>query len=137
MDESLKAQFAALAEEADGLADDVEAAYDEHAALSFMRATRAKVDDLSRRFHDAMIHVSDAEKLVAERAYGRRIVDVQKMASRLPTAPQGKPVEKTQPTGFLETRAPKSSRPPFQPGVQPGERKRDPNKVTVTDEIDA
>lgn len=137
MEDSLRETLKALAEEADGLADDVENSFDEHATYAFMRETRRRVDDLSRRYHEVIARVNPEEKLVAERMYGRRIVDVQKMAARLPAASDGRPAEKIAHNDFLETRAPKSSRPPVTPGLQPGEKVRDRNKISVTDEIDA
>ena len=45
MDDEIQALFRAIADEADELADDVENAYDEHAAFSFQLATRRKVDN--------------------------------------------------------------------------------------------
>jgi hypothetical protein len=110
----------ALGEECDGLSDDVEAALDEHASFATMLATRQRVDDLSRRYREAIARITDEkDKFAAERTYGRRVSDLQKMASRLPAAPEGKPAEKLVDDSFFGTRAPKSSRPPFVPGLQP------------------
>jgi hypothetical protein len=128
----------ALAEEADGLADEVEAAFEEHATPAFQRETRKKVDELTRRYREALAAVADEkDRFQIERSYGRRISDLGKMASRLPAPPEGKPAEKLADNSFFGTRAPKSSRPPVVPGLQPGETRRDPSKVRVTDEIDA
>jgi hypothetical protein len=138
MEDSQRAAFQALAEEADGLGDDVEAALDELAALAFQRETRAKVDELSQKYRALVAQLADEkDRFQAERVYGRRIMDVQRLATRLPAAPQGKPAERPADTGFMETRAPKSSRPPMNPGLAPGERLRDRSVVHVTDEIDA
>src|SRR5262249_33311872 len=52
-------------------------------------------------------------------------------------AARAKPAEKPADTSFFGTRAPKSSRPPVQFGLQPGETRRDRSKIRVTDEIDA
>jgi hypothetical protein len=102
-----------------------------------MLETRAKIDDLSRRYKEVLAGLDEKTKFAAERAYGRRIVDVQKMATRLPAAAAGKPAEKTVQNEFLMRRAPTSSRPPMTPGLQPGEQRRDRSKVGVTSEIDA
>lgn len=140
MDESIRSQLQALGDECDGLGDDVEAALDEHASFAKMLDTRRRVDDLSRRFREAVAKLTDEkDRFHAERTYGRRVGDLQKMASRLPAAPDGKPAEKIVDDSFFGTRAPKSSRPPVTPGLQPGETRRrgDAREVRVTDEIDA
>jgi hypothetical protein len=139
MEESLQSQIQALAEEADALGDEVEAAFEEHATPSFQRETRRRVDELSRRYRETMAQVEDEkDRFQLERSYGRRVLDLQKMASRLPGPPEGKPAEKAADTSFFATRAPKSSRPPVVPGLQPGEvLRRDRDQVRVTDEIDA
>jgi hypothetical protein len=139
MDDAQRAELQALAEEADGLGDDVEAAFDEHATFTQKRATRARVDDLSRRWREAMARVQDEkERFQVERTLGRRVIDLQKMATRLPAAAQGKPADAPADNSFFATRAPKSSRQPVVPGLAPGqERRRDVSKVRVTDEIEA
>jgi|SoiMethySBSTD1v2_1073268.scaffolds.fasta_scaffold304351_2 hypothetical protein len=139
MEDSQRSSLQALADEADGLADEVDAAFEEHASPSFQRETRRKVDDLSRRYREAIAQISDEkERFQIERTAGRRVSDLSKMASRLPAPPEGKPAEKAADTSFFGTRAPKSSRPPFVPGLQPGEvPRRDRNLVRVTSEIDA
>jgi hypothetical protein len=139
MDDLQHSMFQALAEETDGLADEVEAALDEHASFAMMLETRKKVDDLSHRFRDAKANLGDEnDRATVDRVYGRRISDLLKMATRLPSAAQGKPAERIVDDSFFATRAPKSSRPPFVPGLQPGEsRRKDAQTVRVTDEIDA
>jgi hypothetical protein len=140
MDESLRSQFQALAEECDGLGDDVEAALDEHASFATMLETRKRVDDLSRRYREAMGRLTDEkDRFAADRTYGRRVSDLQKMASRLPAVPEGQPAERVSDDSFFGTRAPKSSRPPVTPGLQPGEirRRGEARAVRVTDEIEA
>jgi hypothetical protein len=139
MDESLRSLLQSIAEEADGLGDEVENAMDEHASFATMLDTRRRVDDLSRRFREAMARITDEkDRFQCERTFGRRVADLQKMATRLPSAPEGKPAEKIVDDSFFGTRAPKSSRPPVVPGLQPGEtRRRDSNVVRVTSEIDA
>ena len=139
MDESQRASIQALADEADGLAEEVEAAFEEHATPAYQRETRRKVDDLTRRYREAMGQVADEkDRFQLERTFGRRVSDLGKMASRLPAPPEGKPAEKLVDDSFFGTRAPKSSRPPVVPGLQPGQTaRRDPTKVRVTDEIDA
>src|SRR5215831_16128875 len=138
MDDSVRAQFQAMADEADELADQVETALDEHAAFSFMLDTRKKVEELAARFRMLSADLDEKDRFAIDRGPGRRVSDLQKLATRLPQPPQGKPAEKPADTGFFETRAPKSSRPPVNPGLQPGETpRRDRSQVRVTDEIDA
>jgi hypothetical protein len=137
MDDETQAGFRAIAEEADELADDVENAYDEHAAFSFQLATRRKVEALSARFREAYARLAEKDRFQVDRGAGRRVSDLQKLASRLPADPQGKPAEKPADTSFFGTRAPKSSRPPVVPGLAPGETPRDRSKIHVTDEIEA
>jgi hypothetical protein len=138
MDESYRAKLQALAEEADGLADDVETALDEHSAFNVQLATRRRVDELTARFREACAPLDEKDRFAVDRTFGRRIADLQKLASRLPAAPQGKPAAKAADTGFFGTRAPTSSRPPVVPGLQPGETpRRDKNAIRVTSEIEA
>src|SRR5215470_461289 len=138
MDDSVRSQFQEMAEQADELADEVEQALDEHASFAFMLKTRRRVDELAARYRALYATLDEKDRFTVDRGAGRRLSDLQKMATRLPAAPQGKPAEKPADTGFFETRAPKSSRPPVQPGLQPGETlRRDRNVIRVTDEIDA
>jgi len=137
MDDEIQALFRAIADEADELADDVENAYDEHAAFSFQLATRRKVDALTARFRESYAKLDEKDRFTVDRGPGRRISDLQKLAQRLPAAPQGKPAEKPADNSFFGTRAPKSSRPPVVYGLAPGEALRDRSKIRVTDEIEA
>jgi hypothetical protein len=137
MDEPTQALFQAIAVEADELADDVENAYDEHAAFSFQLATRRKVDALSARFREAYAKLDEKDRATVDRGPGRRLSDLQKLAQRLPTLAQGKPAEKPADNSFFGTRAPKSSRPPVVYGLAPGETMRDRSKIRVTDETEA
>jgi nitrite reductase/ring-hydroxylating ferredoxin subunit len=138
MDDSVRAEFQALAHEADEIADQVETALEEHAAFSLQIETRRKVESLASRYRELCAPLDEKDRFTIDRGPGRRVSDLQKLATRLPHPPQGKPAEKASDTGFFETRAPKSSRPPVNPGLQPGETlRRDRTLVRVTDEIDA
>ncbi len=94
MDESQRGAFQAIAEEAEHLGDEVEAALDELAAFSYALETRRKVEDVSSRYR-ALVNelVDEKDRLLAERSFGRRVVDLQKMATRLPRALAGQPAE--------------------------------------------
>jgi hypothetical protein len=137
MDESLQSAFDAMGREAEDLMDEVEKALEEHAAFSFMLATRARVEDVSRRYHEAVARLDEKARFGVDRTLGRKVSDLQKLATRLPSPPAGNPAEKRRDTGFFETRAPSSSRPPTTPGLAPGEQPRDRTQAKVTDEIEA
>lgn len=55
----------------------------------FIAAVHASVDLMSRRFKDLLAGLPSAEQLVAERALGRRVADVRRLASLLPRVPAG------------------------------------------------
>lgn len=137
MDDSQRAQFQALIDDVDGVTDEVEQALDEHAGFAFQLATRRKVDDASARFRELYAPLDEKDRMLADRTWGRRVSDLQKLASRLPQAAQGKPAEKPADTGFFATRPPSSSRPPVVPGLQPGESLRRDKAIRVTSEIEA
>lgn len=138
MDESLQSRIQAMTDEIDDLGEEVETALDEHATFALQLKTRRKLEDLQVRYRDLCAPLDEKDRLSVERTTGRRMTDLLKAATRLPTVAQGKPAEKFTDTGFLETRAPKSSRPPVQPGLQPGQvLRRDRDAIRVTDEIDA
>jgi hypothetical protein len=61
------------------------------------------------------------------------VIDLQRMATRLPSAAVGAPAAKRVDTGFFETREGKSSRQP----ITIGEGARAPKKPGVTDEIES
>ena len=139
MDDETRSQFQAIAQETDDLMDQVERAMEEHATFQFMLQTRVKVDAVSARFREARTGLSEKDLFEVDRKIGRKVADLQKMATRLPTAPVGKPAEKPVENEFFATRAPKSSRPPVTIGVQPGEEPRKARGAVpkVADEIDA
>jgi hypothetical protein len=137
MDAVTQSLFQELADEADELADDVENAYDEHAAFSLQLATRRKVEALSARYRAEYAKLDEKDRFLVDRGAGRRVSDLQKLAGRLPADPQGKPAAKPADMSFFGTRAPSSSRPPVNPGLAPGETPRDRSKIRVTDETEA
>ncbi len=137
MDESLRATFTAIGLEVDDLMDQVEAAFDEHASFAVMLETRIKVDAASKRYRDLVATLAEKDRFNIDRSVGRKVSDLQKMANRLPSPPAGQPAEKIKDDQFFATRAPKSSRPPVQPGLQPGEVPMERGKLRVTGEIEA
>jgi hypothetical protein len=137
MDDSLRAAFAQVGEEADDLMDAVEAAYDEHASFSEKLETRVRVDATSKKFRELYAGLDEKDRFTIDRTVGRKISDLQKLATKLPTPPAGKPAEKIKDDQFFATRAPKSSRPPVIPGLQPGEKPPERGKLRVTGEIEA
>ncbi len=130
-------RFNALGEEADGLAEQVEAAFEEHAPFATLLATRVKVDDLARRFRELLYACTASDREIVERTIGRKMLDLQRMAIKLPQPPAGQRAEKPASRDFMETRAPSSSRPPVNPGLQPGETRREKKKLGTTDEIES
>src|SRR5215470_1919803 len=108
MDESLLSQLQAIADEIEDAAEEVESALDEHATFAFMLQTRKRLDAVVARYREAYAQLDEKDRMQLDRTTGRRLSDVQKMASRLPAAAQGKPAEKIADTGFFATRAPKS-----------------------------
>ena len=138
MDETVRSQFQEMAKRAEELSDEVDSALEEHATFPFQVATRRRVEELASSYRALSGTLDEKDRFTVDRGPGRRISDLQKVAARLPQIAQGKPAERAADTGFFETRAPKSSRPPVQPGLQPGETlRRDRHIIRVTDEIDA
>jgi hypothetical protein len=135
MDEAKRADFQRIGDECDGLFDDVESAYDEHATFQQKYQTRIKVEELVKQFREAVTRLDEMERLQIERTVGRKIVDLQKMAVNLPAPPSGKPVEKKAELQFFETREGKSSRQPITIGA--GAIPRDAPKYRVTGEVEA
>jgi hypothetical protein len=134
MDDSQRLAFEELAKETDELIDTVETALEEHAAFSFMLATRLRVDALSKKFRELLLKLDEKDRFTVERTTGRKVVDLQKMSQKLPTLAVGKPAEKAADTGFFGTRAGTTSRKPVQIGE--GARK-DKDKLKVAGEVDA
>ena len=73
-----------LGREADDLMDQVDIALEEHAPFRLMLETRAKVDALSQRYKELIATVAEPARAQIERTVGRKVVDVQKMSTRLP-----------------------------------------------------
>lgn len=55
----------------------------------FIAGVHAAVDVLGRRFRDLLAALPESEQMVAERALGRRVADVRRLASLLPRIPAG------------------------------------------------
>jgi hypothetical protein len=139
MDDQTRSLFLAIGHETDDLMDQVEKAFEEHATFQLQLQTRLRVDELSAKFRDSKSGLDEKDRFEVDRKVGRKVADLQKMATRLPTPALGKPAAKAVETEFFATRAPKSSRPPVTLGVQPGEQPRRAagGVAKVADEIDA
>jgi hypothetical protein len=133
MDASTQSLFDQIKKEAEELIDTVETALDEHAQFSFMLETRGKVEDVSARYRAAKAKLGENDALQIDRHVGRRVMDLQRMATRLPSAAIGAPAPQRVDTGFFETRPGKSSRQP----ITIGEGARKEKKLGVTDETEA
>jgi hypothetical protein len=121
MDEALSAQLREISETVDGLQDEIEQALDEHAEFAFGLATRVKVEALSARYRALVATLDEKTRMQADRTTGRKVVDVQRMANRLPSPPAGAKAHGVASREFFETREGKSSRQPVVPGLAPGE----------------
>lgn len=141
MDDALRGRFQQIGEQVDHLMDEVENALDEHAEFSFTLQTRAQVDEVAQQYRAACAELTDEkDKFEAERRWGRKVIDLQKLAQRLPTPPKGKPATQRASNDFFETREGKSSRQPVVPGLQAGQvssRKQEKPKYRVSGDVDA
>lgn len=141
MDESRQALLKAIGQEADDLMEQVEAAFDEHAQFGFQLETRVKVDDLGRRFREAIAGLDEKDRFQVDRTVGRKVIDLQRMAARLPAPPEGKKAEVVTQVEFLEARpqAVSSSRQPVTPGAGPSARGQGgaSGRYRVTGEVEA
>ncbi len=140
MDDALTAQFKEIAAEVDGLMDEVEQALDEHSEFSFGLATRARVENVTRRYRELTAPLDEKDKFDVERRIGRKVVDLQKLATKLPQPAQGKPANAKVSNEFFETREGKSSRKPIVPGLavgQASQRGIERPKYKVSGDIDS
>lgn len=135
MDEGKRAEFQSIGEQADGLFDEVENAYDEHATFQQKYQTRIQVEELVKRFREAGQGLDEMDRMQVDRTVGRKMIDLQKMAANLPAPPSGKPVEKKAELQFWETREGKSSRQPVTIGS--GAPPKGAPKYRVTGEVEA
>ncbi|MFH0902786.1 MAG: hypothetical protein V2A73_19320 [Pseudomonadota bacterium] len=118
MNQEWETNLAAIRQETNDLVDQVERALDEYSEQSMMLATRARVDDLARRYREFLAAIEDEkDRDEVDRTLGRQVGDLQKLAATLPAPPVGKPVELAHDDEFMATRAPTSSRPPVNPGA--------------------
>ncbi len=134
MNEERREALQRVSQEVEDLMEQVDQALEEHATQLFMRETRAKVDALSVRFAELRVGLDDTVRAQVERTLGRKVTELQRMATRLPAALVGKPAEKAADTGFFATRAGTSSRKPVTIGE--GAR-RGPRKLGVADEVES
>jgi len=141
MDDALRAQFQEVAEEVDGLMDEVEQAFDEHSTFAFGLATRVKVEEATKRYRELCATLTDEkDRFEVDRRIGRKVIDLQKLATRLPTPAQGKPAVARASNEFFETREGKSSRKPVVPGLavgQASQRGTERPKYKVSGDIDS
>lgn len=136
MDAVIEAELTKIGSAADELAEDVEAAYDEHATFAMRLQTRVRVEELVSQFRKYYAPLGEMDQISIDRTVGRKVRDLQKVAAKLPSPPQGKPAEKKSENQFWETREGKSSRKPVQPGENGALRPAD-SGVRVADEVDA
>lgn len=120
MDDAVKSQLDAIADQADALIEEVEAALDEHAEFGLMLATRVRVEECARAYKQLYATLDDKDRMTADRTVGRKVVDVQRMAQRLPAPPSGRPAEEKAKQEFWEARpvAATSSRQPRAMGAE-------------------
>jgi hypothetical protein len=141
MDDALRAQFQEVADEVDGLMDEVEQAFDEHATFAFGLATRVKVEEATKKYREMLAALAEEkDRSDVERRIGRRVMDLLRMAGKLPAPPQGKPAQVKITNEFFETREGKSSRKPVTPGLAAGQvsqRKQEKPKYSVSGDIDS
>jgi hypothetical protein len=78
-----------LTQEIRDVALQVHAAQERLEDRDFISAAHAAVDSMNRRFKDLLASLASSEQMVAERALGRRVADVRRMASLLPRIPAG------------------------------------------------
>jgi len=134
MDDERRETLQQIGDELIDLTEQVDQALEEHAALTFMRETRVKVDNLAERFRQFRASLDETGRAQVDRTLGRKVTDLQRMATKLPSQPMGTPTEKAADTGFFGTRAGKSSRQPVTIGE--GARKG-PRTLGVADEVES
>ena len=140
MDDALRSQFQEVGNEADGLMEEVESAYDEHATFAFGLATRVKVEQCTARYRELCAPLDEKDKFEVERKIGRKVADLQKFATKLPAPPQGKPATARVTDEFFGTREGKSSRKPVVPGLAVGQqstRGTERPKYKVSGDVDS
>jgi hypothetical protein len=140
MDDALRAEFQAISDEVDGLLDEVEQAYDEHATFAFGLATRGKVESATSRYRELSAGLDEKDKFEIERKVGRKVMDLGKMAAKLPQLAQGKPATARATNEFFETREGKTSRKPVVPGLAVGQvstRGAEKPKYKVSGDVDS
>ena len=76
-----------LTQEVRDVALQVHAAQERLEDRDFIAAVHAAVENMGRRFKDLLAALPDTEQIVAERALGRRVADVRRLASLLPRIP--------------------------------------------------
>lgn len=136
MDDATLDAIKALGIATDELAEDVEAAFEEHSTFQNRLDTRVRVEAMVLRFRELYLPLNDMDQVTVDRTVGRKVRDLQKVAAKLPTPPQGKPAEKKSENQFWETREGKSSRKPIQPGEN-GVLRAPDSGVRVADEVEA
>src|SRR5688572_12858388 len=137
MDEAARNQFLEIGKLADDLVDEVENAFDEHADFTQGLATRVKVEEAAQRYRAAVAALSDEkDRIEADRRFGRKIVDLQRMAARLPAAPAGAKATARSTNEFWETREGKSSNKPVTLGATPGSSREPRPKFSTGGDCD-
>jgi hypothetical protein len=137
--DELKAQLQTIGGQCDDLLDEIEASLDEHAEFSQQLSTSRKVVDTVRRFREIVAPLGEMDRMTVDRTVGRKIIDIQKMAVRLPAPPAGSAAPPRADDSFFATRVGDSSRKPRVLGAEPGAPKRGETapKYRVTGEVEA
>jgi hypothetical protein len=76
-----------VTEEVRDMALQVHAAQERLEDRDFIAGVHAAVEQTSRRFKDLLSSLSQGDQMVAERALGRRVADIRRLASLLPRVP--------------------------------------------------
>jgi hypothetical protein len=127
MDDAARSQFQEIGDQVDGLMEEVENSFDELADFQQGLATRVKVDAVGQRYREAIAALADEkDRLEMERRFGRKVVDLLRMATRLPAPPKGDKATARSTNEFWETREGKSSNKPVTIGNLPGQNSRTP-----------
>jgi hypothetical protein len=138
MDDAARSQFQEIGQAVDDLMDEVENAFDELADFQQGLNTRIKVDEVGQRYREAMAALDEKDRFEMERRVGRKVMDLQRMATRLPAPPTGAKATAKSSNEFWETREGKSSNKPVTIGNAPGQNSRTPRpKFSTGGDCDA
>jgi hypothetical protein len=122
VNETQEAELRSIGREADELHEAVVSALDaERANVKLMIDLRLRVDALTGRYRAFVNALEDRDREQADRLWGRKVADLGRTASRLPTPSSGSPAAPVRDNSFFATRPGTSSRQPMVIGLAPGE----------------